>query len=72
MGTVTHMAVKKTKKATASTRVLPAVKKTTSRRLRSVDDLLTTPQRRQLNSDLDRMAKLRRNAEATSGTLRLG
>lgn len=64
-----------TKKAKASGRVLPPVK--ASRRgssrlsLRSVDDLLSPSQRRELRADLDKMAKIRRDAEATSGTLRL-
>lgn len=71
-GTVTYMATKKVK---AAGRVLPPVK--TSRRtsksskLRSVDDLLSTGQRRELRADLDRMARIRRDAEATSGALRL-
>lgn len=57
----------------ASGRVLPAVKSGNTKRksLRSVDDLLSTKQQRALRQDLVEMAKVRREAEATSSTLRL-
>lgn len=39
--------------------------------IRSVDQLLTTKQRNNLRRDLAEMARQRRDAEASSGTLRL-
>jgi hypothetical protein len=38
--------------------------------IRSVDQILTDKQRTELRSDLTEMARLRREAEASSGTLR--
>ena len=61
-------------KRRASTRaeVLPKVgSKAGSKTLRSVDQMLTTKQRRALRQDLTEMARQRREAEASSGTLRL-
>jgi hypothetical protein len=52
--------------------VLPkAGSKAGRKTIRSVDQLLTAKQRRSLHRDLSEMARRRREAEASSGTLRL-
>jgi hypothetical protein len=52
--------------------VLPkASSKAGSKTIRSVDQLLTTKERSDLRRDLAEMARQRREAEASSGTLRL-
>lgn len=58
-------------KTTART-VLPQVtSKAGTKKIRSVDQILTTKQRNALRSDLSEMARRRREAEASSSTLRL-
>lgn len=58
-------------KATTRT-VLPQVtSKAGTKNIRSVDQILTTKQRTALRSDLSEMARRRREAEASSSTLRL-
>ncbi len=70
-GTVMQMASKRVKKA-GSGAVLPKAKSTAGgKSIRSVDDLLSGKQRKDLRSDLHEMAQLRRDAEASSGALRL-
>jgi hypothetical protein len=55
-----------------STAVLPkAGNKAGGKTIHSVDQLLTSKQRRQLRQDLSEMARSRREAEASSATLRL-
>lgn len=49
----------------------PATSKAGSKTIRSIDQLLTTKQRSDLRSDLSEMARQRREAEASSSTLRL-
>lgn len=52
--------------------VLPKVGSKAGRKtIHSVDQILTTKQRRALRQDLTEMARQRREAEASSGTLRL-
>lgn len=65
------MAVAK-KRASTGAVVLPkAGNKAGRKTIRSVDQLLTTKQRQNLRRDLAQMARQRRDAEASSGTLRL-
>jgi len=60
------------RKSIAVRTVLPrASNKAGSKTLRSVDELLTAKQRCELRGDLSEMARRRREAEASSGTLRL-
>lgn len=60
------------RRASKGTAVLPkATSKAGSKSLRSVDQILTSGQRTKLRRDLSAMARSRREAEATSGTLRL-
>jgi len=52
--------------------VLPKAESTAGgKSIRSVDDLLSGKQRKDLRADLHEMARLRRDAEASSGALRL-
>lgn len=65
------MAVAK-RRSSVSTAVLPQASSKAGRKtIRSVDQLLTSTQRRELRQDLSEMARRRRDAEASSGTLRL-
>ncbi len=59
------------KRAAVGKRVLPPVRARKAKTLRSIDDLLTGRQRTALQRDLATMAKIRRDAEATSSSLRL-
>jgi hypothetical protein len=60
------------KRARTAKRVLPPVRKGRRRAgaLHSVDDLLSTGQKRALRQDLEQLAKVRREAEETSSNLR--
>jgi len=52
--------------------VLPKVSsKAGGRKIRSVDQMLSNEQRKALRADLSEMARRRREAEASSSTLRL-
>lgn len=65
------MAVAK-RRASSRGAVLPKVSsKAGGKTIRSVDQLLTSKQRHNLRRDLSEMARQRREAEASSGTLRL-
>jgi hypothetical protein len=56
----------------SSVSVLPkASSKAGAKTIRSVEQLLTSTQRAKLRRDLSEMARRRREAEASSGTLRL-
>ena len=60
------------RRTSASAVVLPkAGSKAGSKTIRSVDELLTAKEQRALRQDLSEMARRRREAEASSGTLRL-
>ncbi len=66
-----RMASKSVKKA-GSGAVLPKAESSAGgESIRSVDDLLSGKQRKDLRADLHEMARLRRDAEASSGALRL-
>lgn len=65
------MRVAKRRVATGAV-VLPRTTSKAGRKaIRSVDQLLTTKQQQDLRRDLTEMAQRRREAEASSGTLRL-
>ena len=60
------------RQASTSRVVLPkASSKAGGKTIRSVDQLLTSKQRKVLRNDLSEMARRRREAEASSSTLRL-
>lgn len=60
------------RRTSTSAAVLPKVgSKAGGKTIRSVDQMLTTKQRSALRQDLTEMARQRREAEASSGTLRL-
>ena len=64
--------VQKAVRRTNASVVLPkASSKAGGRTIRSVDQLLTSKQRKVLRDDLSDMARRRRQAEASSSTLRL-
>lgn len=64
--------VRKAFPTTTGSVVLPkASSKAGGRTIRSVDQLLTSKQRKVLRDDLSDMARRRRQAEASSSTLRL-
>ncbi len=59
-------------RASTGRALLPkATSKAGQKTIRSVDQLLTSKQRRLLRDDLSEMARRRREAEASSSTLRL-